>query len=89
MKEIKCYTCKNRNLDPVPDDLPCVDCWNEMDYVNYESKTLEELKKDLEDNRLIILDWLNSGRECDDEMEKLIFGSEAIVMKIIKLELNK
>jgi len=36
IKEIKCYTCKYRNLDPVPEDLPCVDCWNEMNYVNYE-----------------------------------------------------
>ncbi len=82
MKEIKCYTCKSRNLDPVPEDLPCVDCWNEMDYVNYEPKTTEELKKQFEDRRWDLLDWLNSAREIDDEVLTISDEMESILNEL-------
>jgi len=86
MKEIKCYTCKNKNLDPVPDDLPCVDCWNELSYVNYESETLEKLKKEFDDKKWELLDWLNSARDPDDELMKLTDEMEAILKEIEERE---
>ena len=90
MKEIKCYTCKYKNLDPVPEDLPCVDCWNEMDYVSYEPKTIEELKQILKDKKKIFSDWMDTNEEeMPDEIEKLVYEGETIVMEIIRLELNK
>ena len=86
MKEIKCYTCKNKNLDPVPDDLPCVDCWNELSYVNYEPETLEKLKKEFDDKKWDLLDWLNSARKPDDELMKLTDEMEAILKEIEERE---
>ena len=53
-----------------------------------KDKTIEELKKEFEDRRWGLLDWLNSAREYDEEVQKVSDEMELILKELKEREIK-